>query len=84
MNTLEHIKFILDVYRGELENEVNKLMNTKKRIQVVEIELDDLRLFVDIDNNVYIESFKKISGKTFGKKIGFLKDCVIHLDNIIL
>jgi len=27
-----------------------------------------------------MESNKKISGKTFGKKVGFLKDCVIHLE----
>lgn len=80
MNIFENIKFILNVYRGEFVNEVNKLINITKRIQVVEIELDDFRLFVDIDNNVYIESSKKISGKTFGKKIGFLKDCVIHLN----
>lgn len=81
MNILDNIKFILEVYRQELENEVTKLINVKKkRIQVVEIEIDEFRLFVDIDNIVYIESSKKISGKTFGKKIGYLKDCVIHLD----
>ena len=36
--------------------------------------------FIDINNIVYIESNKKISGKTFGKKVGFLKDSVIHLE----
>jgi hypothetical protein len=80
MNIVDNIKIILETYREELKNEVSKLILVNKRIPVVEIEVDDYRLFVDIDNNVYIENNKKISGKTFGKKIGFLKDCVIHLD----
>ena len=80
MNIVDSIKIILHTYRQELEHEVSKLLITNKRIPVVEIEVDDYRLFVDINNTVYIESNKKISGKTFGKKIGFLKDCVIHLD----
>jgi hypothetical protein len=80
MNIVDNIKIILETYRQELKNEVSKLLLVNKRIPVVEIEVDDYRLFVDIDNNVYIENNKKISGKTFGKKIGFLKDCVIHLD----
>ena len=80
MNIVSNIKIILETYRQELKNEVSKLLLTNKRIPVVEIEVDDYRLFVDIDNNVYIENNKKISGKTFGKKIGFLKDCVIQLD----
>jgi len=80
MNVTNNIKNILDTYRQELLTEVSKLLLINKRIQVVEIEVDEHRLFVDIDNNVYIEICKKISGKTFGKKIGFLKDCIIHLE----
>ena len=80
MNVTNNIKNILYTYRQELLTEVSKLLLINKRVQVVEIEVDEHRLFVDIDNNVYIEICKKISGKTFGKKIGFLKDCIIHLE----
>ena len=79
MNIDNYIKIILDTYRLDLADEVSKLKSINKRIPVVEIEVEDYRLFVDICNNVYIENSKKISGKTFGKKIGFLKDRIIHL-----
>jgi|688.fasta_scaffold511373_1 hypothetical protein len=80
MNIPDYIKIILAVYRKELQKELSNLNINNKRIQVVEIEVDNYRLFVDIDNNVYIEKGLKISGKTFGKKIGFLKDCIIYLE----
>ncbi len=79
MSIDNYIKIILDTYRQELTDEVSKLLLINKRIPVVEIEVDDYRLFVDIYNNVYVENSKKISGKTFGKKIGLLKDRIIHL-----
>jgi hypothetical protein len=80
MNINKNLKLILDTYRQELYNEITKLIVINNRISVVEIEVDDYRLFIDINNIVYIESNKKISGKTFGKKVGFLKNCVIHLE----
>jgi hypothetical protein len=80
MDIDNYLKIILDTYRQELKYEVSKLNLSNKRIPVVEIEVDDYRLFVDIENIVYIENSVKISGKTFGKRIGFLKDCVIHLE----
>jgi hypothetical protein len=80
MTIIENLKLILNIYRQELHNEISKLNITNSRVPVVEIELDDYRFFIDFNNNVYMESNKKISGKTFGKKVGFLKDCVIHLE----
>jgi hypothetical protein len=80
MNINKNLKLILDTYKEELYKEITKSIVINKRISVVEIELDNYRLFIDINNIVYIESNKKISGKTFGKKVGFLKDSVIHLE----
>jgi len=80
MNINKNLKLILDTYKEELYNEITKSIVINSRISVVEIEVDEYRLFIDINNIVYIESNKKISGKTFGKKVGFLKDCVIHLE----
>ena len=80
MNINKNLNIILDVYKQQLYNEITKSIVVNNRISVVEIELDNYRLFIDINNIVYIESNKKISGKTFGKKVGFLKDCVIHLE----
>jgi len=80
MNINKNLKLILDTYKEELYNEITKSIVINSRISVVEIEVDEYRLFIDIKNIVYIESNKKISGKTFGKKVGFLKDCVIHLE----
>ena len=80
MNINKNLNIILDVYKQQLYNEITNSIVVNNRISVVEIELDNYRLFIDINNIVYIESNKKISGKTFGKKVGFLKDCVIHLE----
>jgi len=80
MSIDECLIHIINVYKQELFERIIKTQDTNNKFQVVEVEIDKYRLFIDINNNVYIESGKKMSGKTFGKRVGYLKDMVIYLE----
>jgi hypothetical protein len=80
MEVLNNLNFLLDVYRRELLNLAINNIKVESRIQVVEVEIEGIRLFIDINNKVYMESDKKLAGKTFGKEIGYLKDRTIYIN----
>ena len=80
MSIQDTLLHVINVYKQELLDRIFKNHDDNSKFQVVELEIDNYRLFIDLDNNVYIESGKKISGKTFGKKVGYLKDMVIYLE----
>jgi hypothetical protein len=67
-----YLENIINIYREELSKLVLE-NNKNNKIKVVQVTIENLDFYIDIDNNVYILNGINIT------KVGYLRDYIIYI-----